>query len=174
MINVFLGDITELHGTPYAAQAIVNAANERLVAGSGVCGAIFRAAGLRHLQQACHSVAPCPTGNARITPAFDLASQGVEAIIHAVGPRFSDASSDAADRLLADAYRASISCLRSAGLTSIAYPSISTGVFGFPLERAAAVSVRTLREVDGPDLAVTLVAFNEQTKLAWEEALAAQ
>ena len=173
MITVLLGDITHLGDTPFAAQAIVNAANEQLLAGSGVCGAIFSAAGRDELQRACDAVAPCLTGSARRTPSFNLASQGVEAIIHAVGPRYFNETPDDADRLLANAYRASVDCLRDAGLTSIAFPSISTGIFGFPLERASEVSVRALRDVDGHDITITLVAFNEETKDAWEEALAA-
>lgn len=126
-----------------AVDAIVNAANEALQQGGGVCGAIFRAAGAEQMQQACNSVAPCPTGEARITPGFALPARYV---IHAVGPIFSRYAPEEADRLLISAYHASLALARQYGLDSIAFPSIATGIYGFPVERAAPLVLRALRE----------------------------
>ncbi len=124
-----------------AVEAIVNAANEALAQGGGVCGAIFRAAGASDMQRACAAVAPCPTGEARITPGFALPARHV---IHAVGPIFADYQPAEADRLLCSAYRASLALARQHNLQSIAFPSIATGIYGFPVERAAALALSTL------------------------------
>ncbi|ACL24820.1 macro domain-containing protein [Chloroflexus aggregans] len=124
-----------------SVDAIVNAANEQLRQGGGVCGAIFRAAGAADLQRACDAVAPCPTGEARITPGFALPARYV---IHAVGPIFDSYSPTEADRLLVSAYRASLALARQYGVRSIAFPSIATGIYGFPVERAAPLVIRTL------------------------------
>jgi O-acetyl-ADP-ribose deacetylase len=118
--------------------AIVNAANEGLLAGGGVCGAIFRAAGHSELQRACDAVAPCPTGQARITPGFKLKARHV---IHAVGPVWRGGQGEAA--LLAGAYRSSLELAKAHGLASIAFPAISTGIFGYPFEPATEVAVNT-------------------------------
>jgi O-acetyl-ADP-ribose deacetylase (regulator of RNase III) len=123
--------------------AIVNAANERLAAGGGVCGAIFRAAGQRELQAACNRVAPCPTGEARITPGFRLKARHV---IHAVGPVYQRRDPEGSARLLAGAYRSSLTLAEQHGLGSVAFPSISTGIFGYPVADAALVALRTAAE----------------------------
>ena len=102
------GDITQLGGTPYQSAAIVNAANSGLLACGGVCGSIFRAAGTSLLQRACDEVAPCPTGESRLTPAFGLQSQGVEAIIHTVGPDCRVTPQEEADVLLELAYTSAV------------------------------------------------------------------
>jgi O-acetyl-ADP-ribose deacetylase (regulator of RNase III) len=129
--EILIGDLIAL---PFRVGAVVNAANTKLLAGGGVCGVIFRAAG-PDLQSACDKVAPCPTGEARITPAFAI---NAEHIIHAVGPKYRDGS--AAERaLLASAYASALQIADDAGLESIAFPAISTGIYGFPPEEAASV-----------------------------------
>lgn len=131
-----LVDITTLD-----VDAIVNAANTDLAPGGGVCGAIHRGAG-PELARACAAQAPCPTGDARITPGFKLPARFV---IHAVGPiwRGGDAGEAA---LLASAYRAAMRLARDAGLTSIAFPAISTGIYGYPLPLATHVAAEALRD----------------------------
>ncbi len=171
MIALSVGDITKLGGTDFDSEAIVNAANNLLRAGSGVCGAIFNAAGSEKLQQACDAIAPCPTGEARLTPAFNLESEGVKAIIHAVGPIFSKSSPDEADVLLRATYQSCVLCAREAGLTSIAFPAISTGIYGFPEDRAARVSVRALKEVDDDAFTINLIAFSERSASYWRTAI---
>ena len=129
--EILIGDLIAL---PFRVGAVVNAANTKLLAGGGVCGVIFRAAG-PDLQSACDKVTPCPTGEARITPAFAI---NAEHIIHAVGPKYRDGS--AAERaLLASAYASALQLADDAGLESIAFPAISTGIYGFPPEEAASV-----------------------------------
>ena len=127
--EILIGDLVAL---PFRVGAVVNAANTKLLTGGGVCGVIFRAAG-PDLQSACAKVAPCPTGEARITPAFAI---NAEHIIHAVGPKYRDGS--AAERaLLASAYTSALQLADDVGLESIAFPAISTGIYGFPPEEAA-------------------------------------
>lgn len=130
-----LVDITTLN-----VDAIVNAANTHLAPGGGVCGAIHRAAGPQ-LAAACAKVGPCPAGQARMTPGFALPARYV---IHAVGPVWSGGNAGEAD-LLASAYRASLALARTEGLRSIAFPAISTGIYGYPLQEATAVAVAAVR-----------------------------
>ena len=134
-LSVCLGDITTL-----AVDAIVNAANTGLAPGGGVCGAIHRAAG-PELARACASVAPCATGDARITPGFKLPARFV---IHAVGPVWQGGDRGEPEQL-ASAYRASMALARERALRSLAFPAISTGIYGYPLGAAAAVAVATVR-----------------------------
>ena len=129
--EIFVGNLVTL---PFRVGAVVNAANEDLAAGGGVCGAIFMAAG-SGLQAACDKVAPCPTGEARITPAFNI---NADHIIHAVGPIFRDDSAEERE-LLAAAYTSALQLADDAGLEIIAFPAISTGIYGFPPEEAAPV-----------------------------------
>ncbi len=131
-----LADITTLD-----VDAVVNAANEGLLPGGGVCGAIHRAAG-PELARACTSVAPCPTGDARITPGFDLRARHV---IHAVGPVW-EGGAFGEPALLAAAYRASLALANAHGLRSVAFPAISTGIYGYPLADATRIAVATVRE----------------------------
>jgi O-acetyl-ADP-ribose deacetylase (regulator of RNase III) len=131
-----LVDITTLD-----VDAIVNAANTILAPGGGVCGAIHRAAG-PELADACARVAPCATGDARLTPGFRLPARFV---IHAVGPVWRGGQSGEAEQL-ASAYRQSLRLAGAQGLTSIAFPAISTGIYGYPLADAAAIAVSTVRE----------------------------
>lgn len=131
-----LVDITTL-----AVDAIVNAANTDLAAGGGVCGAIHRGAGPA-LAEACARLAPCPTGEARLTPGFALPARFV---IHAVGPVWRGGQAGEAD-LLAAAYRAALALAREESLRSIAFPAISTGIYGYPLAAATRVAVAAIRE----------------------------
>lgn len=135
-IAVAEGDITKLD-----VDAIVNAANSRLLPGSGVCGAIHRAAGLQ-LAEACEKVYRCPTGEARLTPGFKLKAKYV---IHAVGPVWNGGKENE-DALLASAYRHSLELARDNAVASVAFPAISTGTYGFPLARATAIAVKTVAE----------------------------
>ena len=129
-------DITTLE-----VDAIVNAANSELAPGGGVCGAIHRAAGPA-LARACAALAPCPTGEARITPGFRLPARFV---IHAVGPIWSGGRADEPE-LLASAYRATVRLARTQGVRSLAFPAISTGIYGYPLAAATATAVATVRD----------------------------
>jgi O-acetyl-ADP-ribose deacetylase (regulator of RNase III) len=142
-ISVALADITTL-----AVDAIVNAANERMLGGGGVDGAIHRAAG-PELLEACRRIPEvrpgvrCPTGEARITSAFRLPNRFV---IHTVGPVWRGGG-HGEDRLLASCYRNALALAGDHGVRTIAFPAISCGVFGYPLERAAAVGVAQIRAV---------------------------
>jgi O-acetyl-ADP-ribose deacetylase (regulator of RNase III) len=147
--EVVEGDITRL-----ALDAIVNAANTALAPGGGVCGAIHRAAG-PELARACRAVAPCPTGEARITPGFRLPARHV---IHAVGPVWQGGGSGEAEALAA-CYRSALALAAEHGLASIAFPAISTGIYGFPSERATAIAVSTVAEVLARTPAIARVVF---------------
>lgn len=134
-VSARIVDITTL-----AVDAIVNAANTALAPGGGVCGAIHAAAG-PELARACARAAPCPTGEARLTPGFELPARFV---IHAVGPIWRGGDSKEAE-LLASAYRYSLKLARDHGLASIAFPAISTGIYGYPLREATRIAVTTVR-----------------------------
>lgn len=127
--------------TTLAVDAIVNAANERLLGGGGVDGAIHRAAGPA-LLAACRRHGGCPTGEARVTPGFDLPARWV---IHTVGPVWQGGGANEAV-LLARCYRASLALARDLDVTTIAFPSISTGIYGYPIALAAPLAVTTVRE----------------------------
>jgi O-acetyl-ADP-ribose deacetylase (regulator of RNase III) len=135
-VRASIVDITTL-----AMDAIVNAANTALAPGGGVCGAIHRAAG-PELARACAALGGCPTGDARITPAFGLPARHV---IHAVGPVWQGGDRGEAE-LLAGAYRASLQLARDHGCRSVAFPAISTGIYGYPLRAATDIAVRTVGE----------------------------
>jgi O-acetyl-ADP-ribose deacetylase (regulator of RNase III) len=144
-----LVDITTL-----AVDAIVNAANTSLSPGGGVCGAIHRAAG-PGLAVACAALGPCPTGQARLTPGLRLPARFV---IHAVGPVWQGGDAGESE-LLASAYRSSFALARAHGLASIAFPAISTGIYGYPLAEATAIAVATARaELTAPG-SLTQVVF---------------
>ena len=162
-ITARIADITTLD-----VDAIVNAANTALAAGGGVCGAIHRAAG-PELAVACAAQAPCPTGDARITPGFRLPARFV---IHAVGPVWQGGASGEAE-LLASAYRASLNLAREHGLGSVAFPAISTWIYGYPLERATAVAVSAVRaEMTDPGSLgrIIFACFNRDALEAYQRA----
>lgn len=142
-------DITTLD-----TDAIVNAANESLALGGGVCGAIHRAAG-PELARACAAVGSCPTGEARITPGFRLPARYV---IHAVGPVWRGGGEGEAE-LLASAYRSSLRLAEEHGLRSVAFPAISTGIYGYPLEQATTVAVTSVRQAGERGSRVERVVF---------------
>jgi O-acetyl-ADP-ribose deacetylase (regulator of RNase III) len=157
LVAVVQGDITTIE-----ADAIVNAANSALQAGGGVCGAIFRAAGVDVLTGACRAIGHCSTGEVVITPAFGIKT--ARYIIHAVGPVYSAYPRDKARALLRSAYRASIRLAIENGCRSIAFPAISTGIYGYPLDEACreAVGVCSI-EAAAHGLTVKLVAFDART-----------
>jgi O-acetyl-ADP-ribose deacetylase len=156
-IEIVQGDITRVE-----ADAIVNAANIALAEGAGVCGAILRAAGRNELAAACCALAPCPTGSAVITPAFGIAT--AKHIIHAVGPIYSQHTPDDARELLRSAYRASIERAIQNGCRSIAFPAISTGIYGYPLEEACREAVAVCKAASmETGILVKLVAFDARS-----------
>lgn len=134
MLKVIRGDITKVQ-----VDAIVNAANTTLLGGGGVDGAIHRAAG-PGLYAACLKFHGCPTGEARITHGFNLPSKYV---IHTPGPVW-QGGNHGEDQLLANSYRNSLELAEKNGCRTVAFPSISTGVYSFPLERAAHIAVATI------------------------------
>ncbi|MEN2992477.1 MAG: O-acetyl-ADP-ribose deacetylase [Bacteroidia bacterium] len=160
-VEVVRGDITQM-----AVEAIVNAANEQLLPGGGVSGAIHRAAG-PELAEACRKVAPCPTGEARITPGFALRAKYV---IHAVGPVWRGGEANEAT-LLEKTYRSALALARAHQIRTVAFPSISTGIYGFPLEKAAPIALRVLLQEAPHFEALFLVAFDEKTYEAYSQAL---
>jgi len=153
-LQVATGDITRL-----TVDAIVNAANESLLGGGGVDGAIHRAAGPELLAH-CRTLGGCPTGEAKITPGFRLPAKHV---IHTVGPVWHGGGRGEA-QLLAACYRSCFRLAREHGLRSLAFPAISCGVFGYPREAAAGIAVAECRQAlsDNSGLErVLLVAFDE-------------
>ena len=128
--------------TDLATDAIVNAANEGLWAGGGVCGAIFRAAGHDRLQEACNKIGHCDTGSAVITPGFRLKAKYV---IHAVGPVWRGGN-DHEPELLYGAYYRALELAKENSCASIGFPLISAGIFGYPLEKAWAVAIKACRD----------------------------
>lgn len=157
-IKLIKGDITKCD-----TDAIVNAANKQLMGGSGVCGAIFHASGhYKALQDECNKVGPIETGEAAITSGFDLKAKY---IIHAVGPKYFLCKSDAeAEELLKKAYVSSLKLADKYNLKSIAFPSISTGVYGYPKDRACKVALKAIKEYDPSSVELVLiVCFDDET-----------
>lgn len=164
-VEVIQADITTL-----AVDAIVNAANERMLGGGGVDGAIHRAAG-PDLLAACRAVPEvrpgvrCPTGEARLTPGFRL---GAKYVIHTVGPVWDGGGSGEAD-LLAACYSNCLKLAAEHGMNAIAFPAISTGVYGYPVNQAADIAASIVRHTP---LRVTLVCFSAADRQAYEAAVA--
>jgi O-acetyl-ADP-ribose deacetylase (regulator of RNase III) len=167
-LGLEMGDITRV-----ATDAIVNAANETLLGGGGVDGAIHRAAGVE-LFAACRGlpeVRPgvrCPTGEARITPGFRLAARYV---IHTVGPIYRSRAESAP--LLASAHRAALRLANEQGLASVAFPAISCGAYGYPLDEAAEIALAACRAHAGALAEVRFVLFGEEAYGAWRDAVRA-
>ena len=135
IVELVMMDITKIGSK---ADAIVNAANSRLAPGAGVCGAIFSAAGYNELSAACASLGRCRPGEAKATKGFRLPNPY---IIHAVGPIYDEDPHPA--ETLANVYINSLNLAESLGLTSIAFPSISTGIYGYPIKEAAEIVAKT-------------------------------
>lgn len=158
--------------TTLAVDAIVNAANTTLLGGGGVDGAIHRAAGPRLLEE-CRSLGGCPTGEAKITQGYNLPSRYV---IHTPGPIWRGGNSDEAE-LLANSYRNSLELAAKYDVKTIAFPSISTGVYRFPVELAASVAIYTILDFLNENQTIEqvyLVAFDSATHAVYQAELAAQ
>lgn len=167
MIKAVRGDITKINDV----DAIVNAANRTLLGGGGVDGAIHRAAG-RKLLEECRTLNGCDTGDAKLTGAYDLPCSHV---IHTVGPVWHGGDHGEAE-LLASCYRRSLQVAAEHGIRRIAFPSISTGVYHYPVKEAAKIAVGTVAEfLEGhPDAfdVVEWVLFDDNTMQVYEQAIA--
>lgn len=161
-LKLIQGDITKFKG-----DAIVNAANTGLVGGGGVDGAIHRAAG-PELDVACRKLHGCPTGEAKVTPGFNLPAKFV---IHTPGPIWRDGSFEE-PKLLRNCYENSLKRAVENHCQTVAFPSISTGIYGYPLADACDIAVSTIRHFDAP-LQVTMVAYDEATYSAFKKAMTA-
>lgn len=162
-IQVRQGDICDFDG-----DAIVNAANNRMLGGGGVDGAIHRAAG-PELYDECKQVGPCPTGEARLTKGYKLKAKWV---VHTVGPVWKGGAKNEAE-LLEAAYGNSLRLAYGAGAKSIAFPAISTGAYGFPKEQATAIAIKTVREFleQHEDITVVFVCFSEADAQLYKDTL---
>lgn len=146
-------DITKLQ-----VDAIVNAANTALAMGGGVCGAIFKAAGAQQLQTACDKVSPIKTGEAAITPGFNLPAKFV---IHAAGPIYDDKNAEQCEKLLRSAYMESLKLALENKCESIAFPLISSGIYGYPKDEALQVAVSAIKDfLNEHDMDVYLIIFD--------------
>ena len=154
-LTLLQGDITKLK-----VDAIVNAANSRLAPGGGVCGAIFYAAGYEPLDRACRAIGGCETGGAVITPGFALPARYV---IHAVGPIWRGGTQNEA-QLLASCYTNALSIARENSCESIAFPLISSGIYGYPKEEAFRIAISAIENfLANQEMEVYLVLFDRAT-----------
>lgn len=160
-ITIVRGDITTL-----AVDVVVNAANSSLLGGGGVDGAIHRAAG-PELLHACRLLHGCKTGDAKITPGFDLPASW---IVHTVGPVWRGGS-EGEPELLALCYRKSLELAASVGANSIAFPAISTGIYGYPLADATRIAITCVEPVSA-EMDVRLVAFSAADEQVMTQVLA--
>jgi len=162
MIRALQADITTL-----AVDAIVNAANEGLLGGGGVDGAIHRAAG-PELLASCRALRGCPAGEAKITPGFRLPARWV---IHTVGPVWHGGHAGE-PLLLASCYHKSLELAREHGVRRLAFPSISTGVYGYPKNQAARIAVSVMRQYDGDFDEIIACCYSAADKAIYEGVLA--
>ncbi len=160
-VHIIEGDLTKME-----VDAIVNAANNSLLGGGGVDGAIHRAAGPELLAET-RTIGGCPTGEARVSKGYRLPAKWV---IHTVGPIWRGGQNNE-ENLLAACYRNSLKAAQELGLKSVAFPSISTGAYGFPLERATEIALKETREFleTAENLNVTFVCFGEKAFRTYEE-----
>ncbi len=161
MIRVVQGDITNLH-----VDAIVNAANTTLLGGGGVDGAIHRAAGPA-LLKACKNIGGCPTGEARITPGFDLPARWV---IHTVGPVWRGGD-QGEPPLLESCYTRSLDTALDHDIRSIAFPGISTGVYGYPKQEAAGIALGVMRHYEDRFEEIVVCCFTTEDKKLYDTLL---
>ena len=166
MIEIRQIDITELE-----VDAIVNAANSRLLEGGGVCGAIFRKAGSGELAEACSAIGECKTGEAAITPGFRLPARYV---IHAVGPIWQGGDNNE-EELLYNAYKNSLILAKENECLSIAFPLISSGIYGYPKGDAWRIAVQSCKDFidENPNypISITFAVLSEQSKEMGEKAI---
>ncbi|MFQ5756156.1 MAG: O-acetyl-ADP-ribose deacetylase [Acidiferrobacterales bacterium] len=161
MIKVIRADITTL-----AVDAIVNAANQTLLGGGGVDGAIHRAAG-PELLQACRKIGGCPTGEARITPGFKLPAKWV---IHTVGPVW-HGGQNGESALLASCYRAALELALHTAVRTIAFPGLSTGAYGYPKQQATRIALGVMREHEEKFEEIICCCFSEEDRKIYQEAV---
>lgn len=158
-LSTIKADITTL-----AVDAIVNSANPALIAGGGVCGAIHKAAG-PELERVCREIGKCEVGSAVVTPAFNLPSRFV---IHAVGPRWLDGQRGEPD-LLRSCYESIFTLALENQIGSLAIPSISTGIYHYPLDAAVEVAVKVARQFDSANLTIIFACFDDATLATYQK-----